>query len=71
MENRDSFEEEEATITAISLKYKKYEVLFLKVALQKVSEETSVYVAPKKYDIPEQKRSNKTEVLKKLFLKMC
>ena len=51
MENCDSFEEEEATIAAIS---QKYEILFLKVALQKVSEGTlSVYAASKKYDILE------------------
>ena len=37
-ENRDSFEEEEATIAAVSRKYKKYDVLSQKVDLQKVSE---------------------------------
>ena len=53
MEKRDSFEEEEATIAAVSRNNNKYEALSLKVALQKDSEGTySLFAASKKYDIP-------------------
>ena len=51
MENRDIFEEVEATIETVFRKYKKYEVLSLKEDLKKVSEGTLlVYTGPKKYD---------------------
>ena len=35
MENRDSFEEKEITVAAVSRKYKKYEVLSVKGSLAK------------------------------------
>ena len=53
MENWDIFEEDETTIAAASRKFKKYEALSLRVALQNVYEGTlSVYTSSEKYKIP-------------------